>query len=696
MTGVTGVMFAVKAAFNILETARNIAEARASRFDFDVVFTPLPAGNPLDLARQHLSKSENWGASGQHNHLLSEFADCILDQGDFGRFIDPEAPQERQTQLCIALNSAFSAAVAEEELKRFQSVDTLQRWVDNDAGRRDRARLILRMSGLALDYISTHTHRLGLRGQAQTIVGAISDSIAGHIERNKATIIETAFTKGAGARIAEALLTTSLEIAETRPELFSDKDSVQALVRSAISPFRELNAANASLDLNATQRLMKIREVLRGPVATGVIQTLYDYRRDVFDGDYPERGSAAGIVTDALFEGLVAETSEQGTLASIFTPGFFVRTYPNVLQAVSASPEAFIRGSGQHIELGREFLTGLMQSLSAVESRPQLAQHIFQMGMEMTRRHARVYLVDEARAALNAELAERLDATDSPWALTQIKILSHIADGMITHFEAKGIDLSVLSRPTEQSFLLDLVSIVAEQVALTPGMILGDDVNPEVVNIARGVAAFIANEHASLISRADWQRVSAHAISLAMANPETLFSLDASDPEDALAVTLVQQLLTTAQASLTAQADGSAPLNRQPGQILFGRTLADAMMTTLDLATSHARQLATDSGQTALNDFILQLNTLATAQGVEQLSSQDWLFAFRWFLSDVVSTGQTSVSSDTILSAVETMRKGRAMTSSTAADPFDFDHVRTPTGQPEVYYQPVPPRGAEG
>ena len=337
-----------------------------------------------------------------------------------------------------------------------------------------------------------------------------------------------------------------------------------------------------------------------------------------------------------------------------------------------------------------------MQSLSAVDSRPQLAQQIFQMGMEMTRRHARVYLVNEARAALSAELTERLDSTDSPWALVQIKILSHIAEGMISHFEAKGLDPSILSRPSEQDFLLDLVGLVAEQVSLTPGMVLGDDVNPEVVNIARGVAAFIANEHASLISRADWQRVSAHAVSLAMANPETLFSLDATDPEDALAVTLVQQVLASAQASLTAQADGIAPLNRQPGQILFGRTLAEALMATLDLATSHARQLATESGQAALNQFIEQLNGLATMQGIEQLSSQDWLYAFRWFLSDVVSTGQASVSSEMILSAVETMRKGRAMASSAPTDPFEFDHVRTPTGDPEIYYQPVPPQGAEG
>lgn len=695
MTGITGVMFAVKAAFSILETAKNIAAARASRFDFDLVFAPLAAGNPLEVARQQLSKSENWGPGGSHNHILSDFADCILDQGDFGRFIDPEAPHERQKQLCLILNETFSSTVTEEELEEFQSIDRLHQWVDNDARRRDRAWLILRMSGLALDFVSSHTHRLGLRSQAQTIVGAISDSLAAHIERNQSTIIETAFTKGAGARIAEALLTTSLEIAETRPELFSDKASVQALVRSAISPFRELNAQNASLDLNATQRLMKIRQVLRGPVASGVIQTVYQHRRDIFDGDYPEKESAAGIVTDALFEGLVAETVSGG-LAKVFTPGFFVRTYPSVLRAVSASPEAFVRGTGQHVALGREFLSGLVNSLSTMESRPQFAQAIFEMGMEMTRRHARIYLVDEARSALSAEMAERLDDADSPWALMQIKVLSHIADGMISHFESKGLDPSILSRPTEQAFILDMVGLVAEQVAETPGMILGDDVNPEVVNIARGVAAFIANEHASLISRADWQRVSAHAITLALANPETLFSLDASDPEDALAVALVQRVLSSAQTNLTAQADGAAPLNRKSGQVLFGRTLADALITTLDLATSHARQLATESGQSALTQFIEQLNQLAVSQGAEQLSSQDWIYAFRWFLSDVISTGQANVPSETILLAVDAMRKGRALQADKPDDPFAFDHVRTPTGDPEVYYQPVPPQGAEG
>ena len=239
-----------------------------------------------------------------------------------------------------------------------------------------------------------------------------------------------------------------------------------------------------------------------------------------------------------------------------------------------------------------------------------------------------------------------------------------------------------------------MVGLVAEQVAATPGMILGEDVNPEVVNIARGVAAFIASDHASLVSRADWQRVSAHAISLAMSNPETLFSLNFDDPEDALAVNLIQQVLASAQGSLTAQAEGAAPLNRQPGQVLFGRTLADALMATLDVATSHARQLATEDGQTALQGFVEQLNQMAATGTPARLSSQDWLYAFRWFLSDVVAHGQASVSPEMIMGAIDTMRKGQA--SAPPIDPFEFDHIRTPSGDPEVYYQPISPQGAEG
>ncbi|MEL7111262.1 MAG: hypothetical protein AAGL99_18575, partial [Pseudomonadota bacterium] len=159
---------------------------------------------------------------------------------------------------------------------------------------------------------------------------------------------------------------------------------------------------------------------------------------------------------------------------------------------------------------------------------------------------------------------------------------------------------------------------------------------------------------------------------------------------------LIQQVLASAQTSLTAQADGSAPLNRQSGQVLFGRTLAEALMATLDVATSHARQLATEDGQNSLQLFIEQLNQMAMTQTAEQLSSQDWLYAFRWFLSDVVANGQASVSSEMIMGAVDTMRKGRAAQASSPVDPFEFDHIRTPSGDPEVYYQPVSPQGAEG
>ncbi len=692
-------MFAVKAAFSLLETAREISEDRASRVSLENYFSELPEQSPWAFAQQKLTDARNWGADQPHNHLLSHYAGAIKEFEDTGlRIIDIEAPQELQLELIETLRQTFPGANTDIDIRPFQAAGVLTSWQAGDGKRRDRVKLILSMSEVALGFVGAYSHRLGLRGQAENIVGAITDGLSSHIARNRLQITETAFTAGAGKRIAEALLSTSLEIAETRPELFSDKQSVQALVQAAVSPLRELNAENAGLDLNATQRLIKIRDTLRGPVGIGVIQTLHTHRREIFDEDYPEKESAAGIVTDALFESLVSQVSDGGGLGAIITPAFFARAYPSVLGAVAASPQAFVRGTGQHVEFGQEFLTGLMESLTVGRKNPKLAQSIFEMGMEMTRRHARVYLVSEARAALSAEMSERVAASDKPWALVQIKILNHIAEQMISRFEANGIDMSILAVPAEQGFILDLVGLVADQVAQTPGMILGDDVNPEVLSIARGVATFIASEHASLVSRADWQRVSAHAVALAMENPETLFSLDASDPEDFLAVTLIKQVLSSAQASLSAQADGTAPLARQSGQILFGRTLAQALMSTLDLAASHARQLATETGQQALSDFIDQLNTLAAGGGTQTLSSQDWIYAFRWFLSDVVSTGQFDVSEDMILNVVASMHKGQAAQPFAAFDQSDADLVANGAspGSSEIYYQPVPPQGAEG
>ena len=102
MSGITGVMFAVKAAFSILETAKNIAAARASRFDFDLVFAPLPAGNPLEVARQQLSKSENFWTDAFLNAFLASPQSAV--PGTIMAFSGLEDPTDRDAIIAY-LNS---------------------------------------------------------------------------------------------------------------------------------------------------------------------------------------------------------------------------------------------------------------------------------------------------------------------------------------------------------------------------------------------------------------------------------------------------------------------------------------------------------------------------------------------------------------------------------------------------------------
>ena len=83
----------------------------------------------------------------------------------------------------------------------------------------------------------------------------------------------------------------------------------------------------------------------------------------IFDDDYPKKESAAGIVSDAMFLALVQQASSSDTIYGIITPGFFQRAYPALMEAVADSPEAFIRGKGDHVLLGQEFLTEMMTAL---------------------------------------------------------------------------------------------------------------------------------------------------------------------------------------------------------------------------------------------------------------------------------------------------------------------------------------------
>lgn len=716
-----GVLAIVRAAFILGGSVRRQVEMRKALKDVVVMPHPVPMRQLKDFVLRRLQSGGERIAD-----LKQEYDDVLGFGGDFQNLqIAETAPFDRVNALMDAVVERFreewdaeggSTEVQSDHYAHY----VISSWEDEDASRRGMADLVFSMSTAALVYLQFRVDALGLGDRAEAIVGSVAQGIEGYIAENRDQLVETAFTSGSHKRIADLLVTTSLQIASDRPDLVSNNENVQTLVKAVMSPLRELNATPGTDELNVLERVERVKEALQGPVAISVLEALHERRAEFFGiGDNEAKGkgkaSAVEVVTEALMTTFVTTAQDAEDIRAIFRPDFVAKSYPVILDAVAAAPEAFVRGKGAHVELGRDLLTSLVGTINAhqrVKKSPDLARSLIEIGVDVTRRHARNYLVNEARMAMAAWANERVglagsggDGEEEPWAVLGVRIATHIAEGMLDAYGEEGFHPQLFQSRIDKTLFLDLVGIVADQAAQTPGMLLPDDVNVEVVRIAQGVASFVASEHATLLTQKDWKRVSAAAVKIAMDNPETLFSLDAETPRGHLAVALVQQVLQTANAALL---DDSGKVRRGRGRVLFGETLAEAIVTTLQAAAANASRLAEPQTLIELTGFIEQLNELAARSdslGGRGLSAGDWLYAFQWFVTDVVAEGRAGVSEERIV-AVLSAAERRSVTrmaveqESGRAPPTPPPSPPTPAIEDDdsgnTYYRPVQIEGALG
>lgn len=698
----------VQAAFALAGTLRERMETARMRRPIAMVLQPVPMPDPLDFVRIHLSDDNVFGPNGPHPEVRPEFSDAIWIGEDGSHLVNTDAAPSRQSALIdsvIDIRREHWQGPADIPRHRYE-VYALKSWTAPGAERRERNALILSLAQAGLSFLNYRVDALGLNNRAESVVGAVAQGLDNWLDTHRDQFIEHAFSEGMAKRVLETLVTTSLTIAADRPELFSRQDHVQALVGAVAEPLREINAQDATSLLGLGERIERLRGAIRGPVSVRVLETLHDRRDDFFDGSFPERDKAAGLVTEALFASLVTDARELGGVGAVFSEGFLQRTYPVLLDAVSAAPEAFVKGGGAHVALGRDLLVkfaGAMSGHRHLASRPHLAGELMRIGVELTREHARSYLAAEARETLAQWQSGAVDRTladgsdDEPWSVLGVRIASHIGESMIAAYARSGPQIGELADQFDGALILDIVGLIADAAARTPGMILPDDVNPELTRIAEGVATFISSEHAGLLTRDDWKGVSAEAVELAMRNPEALFSLNPREPGDHLAVMLVRQVLQSAHQGLVDQAGGVA--RRGAGRLAFGATLAGAISATLQAAAANTRALARTESIAAVAILMQRLNALAqrpNGPSEPGLSADDWLRAFRWYIGHVIATGDGDIPDDRLLAVIE-----GAGTNPPANPPpvaaSDQASVPLPDSEPDNQaLHPVPLEGAVG
>ena len=715
MISLSSITYIVRTAFIVKDFARRRVDAHNSSFSMSYDLPPLPIvpdDSPAGKVYLIYANDNNWEDGSPYYDVLSANRHLFTEEGGQGRLFRTDADPEAKILLLSDILQIEQVEIADEDIKQSSAELTLATWASGEDPQRrsDIVRLALRLSEVALDFLQGRIDGGGLRPHAQMVVA----SVANGLKENITALLDDETYEGEGRRVAQLFLETvvqqSLHLAGSRPDLFTDEVPVQALITSVIHPLAELNRESRESDRVgfSLDRLQRLRETLRGPVPVSVLTAIKENKSQLFSEDILDQSRPLGIVTASFFNTLASDVSETADARRIFTPNFVSRIYSDVLTAVGEAPDAFVRGTGQAADYGRDILTAFTNALrehglQGSENDASLAQSLVELGFDLTRKHAALYLEDRLKAEIGERFSVPPDGDRQLWSVVQMRIVAHIAGDIVSLVREGQV-------PNAQSTILDFVSIVADEVSSTPSLLLGSSASQEVTNITRGVAAFIASEHAALLSPADWKRVAATAVRLAIENPGRLFNLDEASPEKFLAVSLVQQFLSATHTSLVAHGAGDVN-NRRGGQILFGQTIVEALEGVLGMAASYARDLANPQNAQAFKEFLKKMADLA-ANPEGQLSAREWLGAIRWFGAEAISTGKFEFDDTRLVEIARQISLGQGPPSEVMALPEETDlNVATPgtrtlqtsdidfksVASPEhVKYQPVSHKGAQG
>jgi len=192
---------------------------------------------------------------------------------------------------------------------------------------------------------------------------------------------------------------------------------------------------------------------------------------------------------------------------------------------------------------------------------------------------------------------------------------------------------AILAQVFSEDQVTALVRMVTDQVARTPGMLIGRDYRDEVKALVSGIARAISDSNRSLLSSEDWLEVAAIVAEEAAKNPGRLFRIIGDngqpvDPEEEFAVRLIKSLLE-------ASAKDFRMRGRLGGSVLFGETLRKVIIDTLLTAADNVE--AAVMNEDALIALVDRINTLQ-GKGTHGFGRREWLSIFEAYLKRVLTS----------------------------------------------------------
>jgi hypothetical protein len=505
----------------------------------------------------------------------------------------------------------------------------IEQWAEGKGPASPLIPVALTMVDIGLEFVAANPQMTGANGNAAKIIGALADNLAGIIPLDARQIdVRAVF----GEQLVAAFLRAGLDAVAKNANAIIREDHIRDLAVNALGPIIKSLPADAA-DLVEPMNWSEVTQVLTGAAAQAAIGTIAA-QPEAFLGSKFRTEVALGALTQAM----LAEAAKR-RLEDNFTETGYIAIFRSAVGVAASRPELIMGKPDNAVDAFKTDVFANMMKVLAVAEPPfdgDLGARIAAASLDAVKDHATTLLdVD--------------DDWDEVAAAATGMIIDGLKDGIVQK------DPEFLGKVFTDDKLTELARVFLTQVATTPGMIVGTATGPagekaysvELKRIVAAVSTAMAADAHLLLTADDWIAIAGIAAAEAAANPGALFGLDPADGGEAVLTGLIETVLRVASASITTVTQGGTKkIARQPGDVLFGKTLRDALDITLRTATGNIRAIADPANDQALKDLLEWLAEEAKrraatpapgAQPEEQLGAREWLLLYRLLLPKVLS-----------------------------------------------------------
>ncbi len=500
------------------------------------------------------------------------------------------------------------ANAAEHEATMLAGGRMIEQWRAERKPPNAYVRMALTLTDIGLEFVASDPSILGVGSKGEKLVVAFAKNMADLIPDD---------VKGFGAKVDFAdrlvgiFLRAGLGTITNNVSVVINDEDVAKLIVGVTKPIVDALPDNLVDQFNYRE----IVDALAGPSAEAAFKILAENTESYLGRNFAN-DTALGAVTSALFEEIKITTSED-SIVKVFGEQGLIGLYQAGLGVAVDRPELFIKDNGEaRNELFQDLLKGTAKTLRTY---PRFKGPVGASLAAMV-----VDVVGE-----NAPALLRLNP-DEPWEKVAITVMDQITSTLntaLTDLDDKGRPKGSISIFKDEQ-LLEMARTVLNQVVKTPGMIGVDRI--EVQNIVAGMAKAMASDDNLLLSADEWIVIAGVAAQNAAANPGRLFDISNNNPEGALAVKIIESVLSVAGKQWTSG-------GRSSGVLLFGESLEMIIETVLDGLTGNIT--AVTKNPELVDKFLNQIINIANAQP-EKLGSDSLLKIFESFIVIVLATGE--------------------------------------------------------